>query len=113
MSQRQAATVEHIDGECVVTLHGDIDIANAEEVLTSATDAINTCPTDSTRIIMDLAAVTFIDSTGIGALVNVRNASRERGIPTLLRNVPLGVERVLTISGLTPLFATTLDTEDE
>ncbi len=113
MSERQAATVEHVDGGCVVTLHGDIDLANAGEVVTAATEAINTCPTDSTRIIVDLAAVTFIDSTGIGALVDVRNAGRERGIPTLLHNVPRGVERVITISGLTPLLGTTLDTENE
>ena len=104
MTELSPATVAHVTGECVIALHGDIDIASAAEVGAVAKEAISACPDDSRRIVIDLAAVSFLDSSGIGALIDIRNAGLGRGIPTNLANVPDAVSRILEIGGLAGLF---------
>jgi len=83
-----------------LTVTGEVDIATAEEFVAEATaclDAVETCE-------IDLGAVTFIDSSGLGALVRIRNVARERGRQVLLTNVPPSVDRLLTVTGLSGLF---------
>ncbi|MDT4922034.1 MAG: hypothetical protein QOI15_2936 [Pseudonocardiales bacterium] len=109
MTELPAATVTHVDVECVIALHGDVDIASAAEVGAVAKEAISTCPDDSRRIVIDLAAVSFLDSSGIGALVDIRNFGLGRGIPTMLTNLPGAVSRVLEIGGLGGVFESAAD----
>lgn len=59
------------------------------------------------QVIVDLGQVTFLDSTGIGALVGISNAGREAGVPLVLRSVPPRIAKLLTITGLDDVFTTT------
>ncbi len=53
---------------------------------------------DVTRLAIDLAQVTFCDSSGLGALLDVRRAAGDAGIEMVLRNVPPAVARVLDLT---------------
>jgi anti-anti-sigma factor len=59
-------------------------------------------PVSGGSLILDLEDLTFIDSTGLHALVKL--AARLNGAaPLVLDNVPAGVQRVLDIVGLESL----------
>jgi anti-sigma B factor antagonist len=54
----------------------------------------------ATRIVVDLADVTFIDSSGLGALISGLKATRQAGGDLRLAEVP---EQVMTVLRLTNL----------
>jgi anti-sigma B factor antagonist/stage II sporulation protein AA (anti-sigma F factor antagonist) len=53
---------------------------------------------------IDLGGVTFLDSSGLGALVEIRRQAVERGQTTTLRNPNPRVLRVLQIARIDSLF---------
>jgi len=55
-------------------------------------------------VVFDLSAVTFMGSTGIGALVAVRNAGREAGVTVRIDSASEPAARVLGIAGLAAEF---------
>jgi anti-sigma B factor antagonist len=86
------------DGTAVIELRGELDMAinNALRVLlvetvTKATPA---------RVVIDMLHVSFVDSTGIGALVAGFNAANEAGIEYTVRSMAPFVERQLRLVGL-------------
>ena len=55
-------------------LSGEIDIASADALRNAGARAVDSLgPSD--RLDVDLSGVTFIDSSGLGALVSIRNAA--------------------------------------
>jgi anti-sigma B factor antagonist len=82
------------------TLHvsGEIDMAVAAELL----DAILRFGTAAERMSMsvDLGGVTFIDSVGIGALIEAHNRLESLGCQMRLANVPRCVSSVTGVLGL-------------
>ena len=54
------------DGHIVVALHGELDQVDAASVAAALTAVVARTP----EIIMDLAALTFIDSSGVAALAH-------------------------------------------
>jgi anti-sigma B factor antagonist len=62
--------VEHGDGTIVVRLAGDLDVATAPRLIDQSS-AIVDCDT-SHRVVLDLAAVEFIDCSGLRALLQSR-----------------------------------------
>jgi anti-anti-sigma factor len=61
--------------------------------------------------VIDLAKVTFMDSTGLGALVTIRNASHRLSKQLSLRSVPERVQKLLAVTGLDRAFV--IDSSDE
>jgi anti-sigma B factor antagonist len=57
-------------------------------------------------VVIDLREVTFLDSTGIGALVAISNAAHDKDVPLVLRSVPERIAKLLKITGLEHAFAT-------
>jgi anti-anti-sigma factor len=89
-----------------LTLAGEIDIAQVEMVLTEA----HACLEGPAPVLeVDLADVTFIDSSGLGALVQIRTAARDRGKSMELHRVPPSVVRLLEVTGLTAVFPAVVD----
>ena len=84
-----------------LAVSGEFDLAAVEEFLAAALG----CLEDSADICeIDLGAVSFIDSSGLGALVRVRKAAHERGKDVVLTNVPPAVNRLFEVTGLTEAF---------
>jgi anti-sigma B factor antagonist len=89
------------DGIALVTVLGEIDFSNADEVAQGIRDAAARSPRE---LRVDLAEATFIDSTGLGALIEGYRASMEADCHFAVINPSAGFRRVLTVTGLTELF---------
>lgn len=68
-----------IDGDGVLTLAvaGDLDLNSRDSLRELVTTAIRT--EDASRIVVDLAAVTFLDSSAIGVLIGGWRLATEAG----------------------------------
>jgi anti-anti-sigma factor len=88
--------------EHLITVHGDLDLATVDQFREVAEKAL----TDLVGLLrIDLADMTFMDSTGIGVLVMIRNSVIANGVQTLvLENVPHQARRVLELTGLLDVF---------
>ena len=87
------------DGQVVVALRGQLDMAEAASVAGAAVAA------SEPQIIVDLAALEFIDSSGVAALVRGRNLARHAGGELLLAAPQQQVLRVLTLTRLIDAFS--------
>jgi anti-anti-sigma factor len=89
------------DREVVVSLHGALDMAAshliARQLLELLSEPIRT-------ITLQLDAVTFVDSSGIGVLTIARTHAHQRGIRFFLRSVPASVLAVLRVAGMLDFF---------
>ena len=96
LQQTPVTGVEERAGALVVRLAGELDLYNAHIVREQLFAAAARAPA---RLIVDLAAVTFIDSTGLGVLIEARSRlPNRRGL--LLVSPGLETRRALEISGL-------------
>ncbi|MBM0239468.1 STAS domain-containing protein [Micromonospora sp. ATA32] len=89
------------DGTAVVTLFGELDIAAASPLGDVLQAAIARAP----RVQVDLARVSFIDSTVLNAFVNAHGRATDRGVSLALVNPTSHVRRVLSMTGILPLLA--------
>lgn len=61
--------------------------------------------TVTTRIVLDLSKVTFVDSTGLGALLGVWTAAQRRGCDVELVNLSPRVEGLVSVTKLDQVFS--------
>ena len=103
MTSRFECDIENAENgtACVLTVRGDIDLASAADFERSLRTALEGSPSSVT---VDLAALTFIDSSGLRVLVSVSKEAQSRGATLGLRNVPRHAQRVLDITGLSEWF---------
>ncbi|MBP2708653.1 STAS domain-containing protein [Microbispora sp. RL4-1S] len=101
-SRRFTMSVRHHEDVVVAKASGDLDYHHAglfQERIAEARDALA-----PRGVVLDLGAVTFCDSMGIGVLVLLLNQGREQGIRLVLTRLPAHLERVLTLTGLRVAF---------
>jgi anti-anti-sigma factor len=82
-------------GELVVRASGELDL-NSRSVLVEKVTAPLTGVVE--RVVVDLGDVTFCDSSGLGALLDIRRAAGDAGIAMVLRDVPAPVARLLDLT---------------
>ncbi|HEX5173893.1 MAG TPA: STAS domain-containing protein [Gaiellaceae bacterium] len=90
------AGVDQRDGRVVVSLSGELDLYNAEEVRSVLLDA---CAAEPRTLVVDLEGVRFIDSTALGVLIEARSRLADRG-GFRLAAPGLETRRALEVSGL-------------
>ncbi len=89
------STVRELPGVHVIALHGELDMSSAECV-DEALAGI-----EGSTVVVDLSRLTFMDSTGITALVGARNWIMDDGLGQLVLSRPVcAVRKVLEITGL-------------
>lgn len=93
----RVATV-HVNGSTSVELGGEIDLATAAE-LGARLEAVIDASTGAVTV--DLAHVTFLDSSGLKALMSAHRRLRAEGRRLTLRNPSEMVSRLFTVSGVT------------
>lgn len=89
----------------VVQVSGELDVLTAPELQ----DALAGVPCAGQSVIVNLTGVTFIDSTGLAALIglwqscNASSPARRMALVTELHTSPV-IDRILDVSGLDTVF---------
>ncbi|GGK86821.1 STAS domain-containing protein [Mangrovihabitans endophyticus] len=97
MTEQPATSLDRDDGTVTVRLHGEVDVLTVDEVRMALAEAIRSRPAS---VVVDLADLTFIDSTGLGAIVFGFQRAREADIAFALARPPAGIHRLLVLSGV-------------
>lgn len=86
------------DARCELVVTGEVDVSNASELR----DAINAAFDAGTagELVVDLAEVPYIDSTGIGVLVGAAHRAGELGSTFVVARPQKNVARVLSLLGV-------------
>lgn len=102
-------TEELRDGAVVMRLSGEVDISSAN-LMSEQFESL--AGQGKTAVVLDATKVTFMDSTGLHALVEGKRILHEKGTRIFL--VPSNqVRRVLELVFPDPLFAARLNSVDE
>ena len=86
--------------DCTVEWAGEIDLATADQLAERLRPVLDTGAAD---VIVDLGAVTFLDSTGLRVLLSARRRLEADGRQLHVRNPSRSVQRVFVLSGLDEL----------
>ena len=89
-------------GQDVLVVTGDVDLATAHDFVAAA-EALTARLSGPLRL--DLSGVTFLDSTGISALLEIRRAATAAGTDVVVLGQSTTVSRVLALAGIADLFS--------
>ena len=85
------------DREVIVAVEGELDLANAEALGEVLREVVDEKPS---KVIVDLASLSFLDSTGIRCFVAAAQAAAKVGCELGVRNPSGMVHRVLELCGV-------------
>jgi anti-sigma B factor antagonist len=88
------------EGVTLLEVFGELDLETADELRDAGIKALS--PYGGT-VRIDLAGVTFMDSTGLAALIQIRQQAGDAH-RVLVQNPRPNVQRILAITGLDKLF---------
>jgi anti-sigma B factor antagonist len=89
------------EGVAVIGLGGEVDVYTSPRLKQEMVDLLNR---GTTRLIIDLSAVEYLDSTGLGVLIGGLKRARERDGDLRLICDNLRILRIFEITGLTKIF---------
>ena len=96
----QLRITREIEGQTVrLAIRGEIDLGTAPALERELHDAERS---ELRRVVLDLAALDFLDSTGIHLLIDAQHRAETNGHHLVLTRVPRHVDRLLTLTGLAP-----------
>jgi anti-anti-sigma factor len=85
-----------------VAAAGEIDLSTVDDLRTAVTGVAND---DVEKLLLDLDAVEFIDSAGLGGLLELRSTLRSRNVVLEIRAEEGPVRQAMEITGLSELLA--------
>ncbi len=85
------------DAEALVAVTGEVDVSNAAQLRAALEEVADA---GASRTTVDLAQVSYIDSTGIGVLVGATNRAAEAGRSLVVANPQRNVARVFSMLGV-------------
>jgi anti-anti-sigma factor len=89
------------DGQQVVSMAGELDIATAEQAYAYVSDIIDDRPAP---VSVDLSELTFCDAAGLGALARIARHARQAGRQLSLSSVRPSLLKIMRITGLDRAF---------
>jgi anti-sigma B factor antagonist len=96
-------TTSHRAGTTLCVAAGELDLATVGDLRAVVMSAAGT----STRLCLDLSAVSFIDTTGLGALLELRSSLQANGVTFAISAAEGPVRHAIQITGLAHLLAGT------
>ena len=98
MSDLATFTADRADDVIVGALSGEVDLSNAAELVRAITEAV---PNSARGLVLDLSALSYIDSSGVRLVLSLAGSLRWRG-QELVIAAPEGssCRRVLTLAGI-------------
>lgn len=97
------------DGHTVLEVAGEVDVYTGPTLRDRISDLLDS---GSRELVVDLARVDFIDSTGLGVLVGALNRARELGGSLQLVVSQERVLKLLRITGLDQVFTVKSSVDD-
>jgi anti-anti-sigma factor len=92
----------HDDGTATIVLIGDFDMSGAAHFWASVSEALGTRPPSIT---VEARGLTFIDSSGLAALIRAREAADEAGVAFRIREPSPMLRRIVEITGTVDLLS--------
>jgi anti-sigma B factor antagonist len=97
----QLAIQCHADAQtALVVVDGEIDLASAAQIERALGDATS----NASSIVIDLAAVDFIDSIGVAALIRAQRHADANNSSMTLRRTPPQARRLFELAGVADAF---------
>ena len=87
--------------ESALELVGSIDLVSRQSLVDAGREVLD----DGDAITLDLSGVEFMDSVGIGAIVELSKASAALGRPFAVSKMSARARRVLEVTGLSKAWA--------
>jgi anti-sigma B factor antagonist len=87
------------DGVCVAVA-GEVDVDTAPRMRQALAAALQ----EASQVVVDLGAVTFLDSSGLSALIAAQQGADAAGVTLRLRHPAPVVRRLLALTGMDVLF---------
>lgn len=81
-----------------ISLDGELDEKSAEYTRLALEQTMLTA--QANQIVIDLAKLSFMDSTGFGVLLGRYKKMKDRGIPIYIANPSVQAERIFQMTGL-------------
>lgn len=81
----------------MVSIKGEIDIYSIENFRTSIEKEIQT---QATQIILDCSELSYMDSTGMSVLIELRNKTKEMGQKIIMMNPRPNIKKLLSLTGV-------------
>jgi anti-anti-sigma factor len=88
-------------GDVVVTLHGEIDLATAQELEDALRQGLEEA---RRRLVVDLRALQFVDSTGLSVLMRLDRHARDSARQLVVVKGPPEIQRVFDITGVSDML---------
>jgi anti-sigma B factor antagonist len=85
------------DGNQIISVTGELDIATAEQAYAYISDVIDAWPTP---VSVDLSGLTFCDASGLGALARIARHARQAGRQLKLTAARPSLLKIMRITGL-------------
>ncbi len=95
---RQTRTDDEV---AVVEVQGEVDLATTPQLASALYEAAGT----GLQVIVDLSAVTYMDSSGFGTLLGATKKLRPGGETLYLVGCSANIERMLVITRLNTIFS--------
>ena len=92
------------DGNQVVSVTGELDIATAEQAYTFISDVIDAWETGLTPVSVDLSGLTFCDASGLSVLARIARHARQAGRQLRLTAPRPSLLKIMRITGLDRAF---------
>lgn len=89
-------TSRRLERGILLALSGDLDLATASVV----EDELRRAEQSEDLVVLDLANLSFMDSTGLRTVISADQRLRERGAALEIRHVPRQVERLFELVGV-------------
>ncbi len=97
-------TQREMNGICVLTLKGRLVLGQESNGLRTTID--NLLLSGVTRIVIGLEQVNYVDSAGLGALIEIHRKTKAKGGRLMLTNLGPKLRRALELAGLLTIFET-------
>lgn len=91
-----------VNGTLYLALYGELDESTAPQLRENLDTLFREAK--FLKVVMDLSALSFMDSTGIGMLIGRYKQLKEKSVPILLASPSKVVDKILTLSGIYELM---------
>lgn len=97
-------TQRETNGICLLTLKGRLVLGDESNGLRTTVD--NLLSSGATRIVIHLEQVNYVDSAGLGSLIEIHRKTKARGGRLMLTNLGPKLRQALELAGLLTIFET-------